>query len=115
MSDQLTSLSTKELIALRHKIDELIARRVEADKKQLEENLRELRQFRKTKSTKPRKAYPKVLPKYRNPRDESQVWSGRGLRPKWLQEALAAGGNLKKFEISNQTSRKGRNTTSKSR
>ena len=115
MSDQFNSLSIKELIALRHKIDELLARRVEADKKQLEENLKQLRQFRGTKPIKPRKAYPKVLPKYRNPQNELQVWSGRGLRPKWLREALATGGSLKSLEISNQGSRKSRKAKAKSR
>jgi DNA-binding protein H-NS len=112
MSDQLNSLSIKELIAMRHRIDELLARRVEADKRQLEENLRQLRQLNGTKR---KRAYPKVLPKYRNPRDHSLVWSGRGLRPRWLREALAAGGNLKDLEISNQASQKNRKPHGKSR
>lgn len=33
----------------------------------------------------------KVKPKYRNPADASQVWSGRGLKPRWFAAALAAG------------------------
>lgn len=33
----------------------------------------------------------KVKPKYRNPADPSQVWSGRGLKPRWFAAALAAG------------------------
>lgn len=32
-----------------------------------------------------------VKPKYRNPDDESQTWAGRGKRPRWFVEALAAG------------------------
>ncbi|HQW80317.1 MAG TPA: H-NS histone family protein [Pseudomonadota bacterium] len=33
----------------------------------------------------------KVKPKYRNPADPSQTWAGRGKRPRWFTEALAAG------------------------
>ena len=33
----------------------------------------------------------KVKPKYRNPADALQTWSGRGKRPRWFHEALAAG------------------------
>ncbi|TAL74092.1 MAG: H-NS histone family protein [Rhodanobacter sp.] len=32
-----------------------------------------------------------VPPKYRNPADASQTWSGRGKRPRWFNEALKAG------------------------
>lgn len=40
-----------------------------------------------------------VAPKYRNPADGSQTWSGRGRRPKWLEEALGTGGTLDDFLI----------------
>src|SRR5690606_38943405 len=33
----------------------------------------------------------KVKPKYRNPADPSQTWTGRGKRPRWFNAALAAG------------------------
>jgi DNA-binding protein H-NS len=42
-----------------------------------------------------------VSPKYRNPENSAQVWTGRGHRPKWLQEQLAAGRELSEFAISN--------------
>jgi DNA-binding protein H-NS len=41
----------------------------------------------------------KVAPKYRNPADFSQTWSGRGLPPKWLQLLIAAGRIKAEFEI----------------
>lgn len=37
------------------------------------------------------KARGKVKPKYRNPADPSQTWSGRGKRPRWFNAALSAG------------------------
>jgi DNA-binding protein H-NS len=38
-----------------------------------------------------RGARRKVKPKYRNPADRSQTWTGRGKRPRWFNAALAAG------------------------
>ena len=40
------------------------------------------------KSRKPRS---KVKPKYRNPANKSETWSGRGKRPRWFSAALSAG------------------------
>jgi DNA-binding protein H-NS len=37
------------------------------------------------------KARGKVKPKFRNPADHTQTWSGRGKRPRWFHAALAAG------------------------
>jgi DNA-binding protein H-NS len=34
--------------------------------------------------------YPPVRPKYRNPSDRSMTWSGRGKRPRWMQDAMKA-------------------------
>lgn len=40
-----------------------------------------------------------VADKYRNPKDPSQTWSGRGKRPKWLQEVLEKGGKLENYLV----------------
>lgn len=40
---------------------------------------------------KSRRAVSKVKPKYRNPADPSQTWTGRGKRPRWFNAALSAG------------------------
>lgn len=40
-----------------------------------------------------------VPPKFQNPKDPSQKWSGRGLKPKWLQQALDRGAKLDSFKI----------------
>ncbi len=44
------------------------------------------------------KAGAKVAAKYRNPAT-GDTWSGRGLKPKWLQSALAAGRSPADFAI----------------
>lgn len=41
----------------------------------------------------------KVAPKYRNPKDKSQTWSGRGLKPKWLVALLKQGRKLENFAV----------------
>jgi len=43
------------------------------------------------RAPKSRRAGTTVAPKYRNPDDAEQTWSGRGKRPRWFNEALAAG------------------------
>lgn len=37
------------------------------------------------------KSRGKVKPKFRNPADPMQTWSGRGKRPRWFHAALASG------------------------
>jgi DNA-binding protein H-NS len=37
--------------------------------------------------------------RYRHPEDPNLVWSGRGKRPAWLTEALAAGKSLEDFAV----------------
>ncbi|MDD4914933.1 MAG: H-NS histone family protein [Methylococcales bacterium] len=41
----------------------------------------------------------KVAPRYRNPSDPSQTWTGRGLPPKWLQSFINSGHVKSEFEI----------------
>lgn len=45
----------------------------------------------------PKKGKGSVPPKYRD--DDGHTWTGRGLKPVWLRDALAAGRTLKDFEI----------------
>lgn len=40
-----------------------------------------------------------VADKYRNPKDPAQTWSGRGKRPRWLQEMLEKGAKLENFLV----------------
>jgi DNA-binding protein H-NS len=44
------------------------------------------------------RAVAKVAAKYRN-RDTGDTWSGRGLQPRWLKAALAAGKKLSDFSV----------------
>jgi DNA-binding protein H-NS len=51
------------------------------------------------KQAKPQSQRAKVLPKFRNPENPDEVWSGRGRQPKWVQAALAEGQSLDDFAI----------------
>lgn len=42
-------------------------------------------------TTGPKKKKTKSAPKYRNPKNSSQTWTGRGPQPKWFKDAIAAG------------------------
>ena len=44
----------------------------------------------------PRKA---GAPKYANPADPSQTWTGKGRQPQWYKDAMAAGTDPKSLEI----------------
>ena len=37
--------------------------------------------------------------KFRNPKDASQTWTGRGRKPNWLVEALKKGAKMDTFAI----------------
>jgi DNA-binding protein H-NS len=39
------------------------------------------------------------VPRYRNPADSGQTWTGRGRQPRWIAEALASGRSLDEFKI----------------
>lgn len=51
--------------------------------------------FGKSSARKP----SKVAPKYRNPKNAEETWSGRGRRPRWLEAELAKGKSVEDFAI----------------
>ncbi|MFZ5467265.1 MAG: H-NS family nucleoid-associated regulatory protein [Pseudomonadota bacterium] len=46
-----------------------------------------------------RKGGSKVAPKYRDPSNPEQTWTGRGQKPVWLRERLEKGARLEDFLI----------------
>lgn len=41
----------------------------------------------------------KLKARYRNPKNHDETWAGRGLKPRWLANALKAGAKLESFAI----------------
>ena len=51
------------------------------------------------KPVKARKTLGKVAPKYRNPDNASETWTGRGKQPRWLAAFTGQGRGLDEFAI----------------
>jgi DNA-binding protein H-NS len=41
----------------------------------------------------------KGVPKYADPSDKTRTWTGKGRKPKWFDEALAAGVTPEQMEL----------------
>ena len=98
-SHDLQSMSTDELWSLYERVGSVLARKLSTEKSRLEQRLRELGQGVLTHVGRARRAYPKVVPKYRNPKRPSETWAGRGKQPRWLTEQLRSGKKLDDFQI----------------
>ncbi len=53
----------------------------------------------KTRKTAGKKTIRKVSPKYANPKDADQTWSGRGRKPLWVVAHLKKGGKVEDLSI----------------
>jgi DNA-binding protein H-NS len=98
----LKSMSVAKLRDLRDQVDAAIAHKIKARRSELEMELSALERHApqglrgKTRGRGPRGPVP---PKYRNPKDPSQTWAGRGLQPRWLKDAIKSGKKLEAFLI----------------
>jgi DNA-binding protein H-NS len=98
----LESMSVDQLWSLRETIAFELARKIRAEKERLEQRLRELGSSEADASkmrANPRRPYPKVRPKYRNPERPTEKWAGRGRQPRWLNAQLRSGKKLDDFKI----------------
>jgi DNA-binding protein H-NS len=103
----LESMSVDQLWSLREMIVSELARKIRAEKERLEQHLRELGLSDASKMpAKPRRRYPKVHPKYRNPERPTETWAGRGKQPRWLNAQLKSGKKLDDFKIESASDRR---------
>lgn len=91
------SMSLDELWSLRETVNVELERKIVAEKKRLDEQLRKIAQPDVEAAT--RRAYPPVVPKYANPARPSETWSGRGRQPRWVEAQLRSGRKLDDFRI----------------
>jgi DNA-binding protein H-NS len=102
MKDQkLESMALEDLWSLHERLIEVLDRKMESEKRRLQSRLDDLgRRFGGSHKDLPqRRPYPKVEPKFRNPDDPSETWSGRGKHPRWVVQLLAAGRSLDEIRI----------------
>jgi DNA-binding protein H-NS len=90
--NDLKLMSTDELWNLHDEVVFELAQKLQAEKTKLDQRLHQLRGTDKH-------PYPPVLPKYRNPKNPTETWSGRGKQPRWLGPLIQAGRRLDDFLI----------------
>ena len=107
----LVAMSIDEMWQLHEQISQLLSVRLTSEKRELEKRLAQLRRETEmpqsraehSKSSKDapreRRKYPRVFPKYRNPDEPTETWSGRGKQPRWLTAALKTGHKIEEFAI----------------
>ena len=106
----LEAMNLNELWLLHERLMEILAAKISAEKHELEKRLAQLNRAEQIseagsssaeprRTDRPRRKYPKVLPKYCNPSAPTETWSGRGKPPRWLVAALQSGHKLEEFRI----------------
>lgn len=98
---ELEKMELDDLWDLHQRIVEVLDRKLENEKRKLQAQLDELgRRFGGSPKDIPqRRPYPKVEPKFMNPDNPSETWSGRGKVPRWLAVLVASGRNRDEFRI----------------
>lgn len=102
---ELGSMSVEQLRKLQVAAAEELKKREKAEKRNALKAIRELAEARgfsldELFEEKPaRTQRSKGVAKYRNPADSSQTWTGRGRKPAWVLEWLAAGKSIDKLAI----------------
>lgn len=97
--------SLQDLLARKQALDAKIAEMQQSAKRDAIAQVKELmEEYGLTaedlgsRAVQPRKASKPVAAKYRN-KATGETWSGRGLQPKWLKAAIAAGAKLDDFAV----------------
>jgi DNA-binding protein H-NS len=112
-SYNLKSMSVDQLWDLHERLVAELGRKIAAEKAMLEDRLSQLASVKRHSipshqissaaahlpHREAKRAYPKVLPKYRNPRNPEETWAGRGKQPRWLVAQLRSGRKLEDFRI----------------
>lgn len=108
----LDALSIDDMWQLHEEISRVLSVKLTSEKRELEKRLTQLRlekdmrqsvsvDARLGDASRERRKYPRVFPKYRNPDQPSETWSGRGKQPRWLTTALKTGHTIEEFIINN--------------
>ena len=115
MKLRLDGMSADELWSLHEEIGKILSDRITAEKRELERRLAKLKRDYPIADSlpednnlraAPRRKYPEVIPKYRNPEAPHETWAGRGKQPRWMVAALKSGNKMEDFLIRGQTSDK---------
>ena len=99
----LEKMSYAELLKLQGQVEAAIAERRVSDAHETKEQLRQMAEKAgfDIKELYGRRGSPRGsgVAKYRNPKDASQTWTGRGRKPNWLVDAVKKGAKIDSFAI----------------
>ena len=99
-TEHLHSLSLDELWIIHQQVTASLTQKILVQKARLEERLHMIGSADKVaRFDRKRRPYPPVRPKYRNPKNPAETWSGRGRLPRWLRPQLRGGRKLDDFLI----------------
>lgn len=99
------SMAFNELVKAKAKIEAELELRAAKERSRLIEAIGRLRRMSATKSNAVGAGRQHALkgkklpPLYRNPKNRTETWAGRGNRPRWLVAALRGGKKLEAFAI----------------
>lgn len=97
------SMSFEELVKTRAEIEAAIDLHLAQDRRNLMAALKDVGSPRSEGDKRPRNGHAlkgrKLPPLYRNPKNRSETWAGRGNRPRWLAAALKQGKKLESFSV----------------
>lgn len=103
MAIELNSMSRDQLLKLRADVDKAISSLEERRKAEAlaaaEKAAAELGFSLEQIVASAKKGGSKSPPKYRNPEDPRQTWTGRGRRPAWIESGLEQGKSLEDYAI----------------
>ena len=99
----LDKMSYTQLLALQERVEEAIAGKRLEEAQATKEQLRAMAEKAgfDIKELFGKRGSPKGsgVAKYRNPKDTSQTWTGRGRKPNWLVEAVKKGTKIEAFVV----------------
>ena len=107
--EDLAGMSIDALISLNERIAQMVADRIETEKRALNNKLEAIRRFEEKALARGKseqagagsadiRRRPKASPKYRNP-TTGETWAGRGMQPRWIRQAIEAGHGQEEFRI----------------
>ena len=98
----INGLSLKELMELSNNVDKAIAERKQVERAELKHKMAQMAAAAGLSLAEVMGTGRKggaVQPKYRNPENGSETWSGRGRQPKWLVARMKKGAKREDFLI----------------
>jgi DNA-binding protein H-NS len=102
-SPNLETMPIDELWDFYAYVGSLLAKKLTVEKRNLEQKLGKLRGdvaiASPRRPSRPRRRYPEVRPKYQNPDNPSQTWTGRGRTPRWVTQMLETGKRIEDLLI----------------